>query len=385
MGVVGVIAEFNPFHSGHEFLLNQARLFAKNDPIVVIMSGNYVQRGDVALLDKWDRANAALHSGADLVFELPFSFAVQPADIFATGALKLLSALGVTDLFFGTEDDTQNFSYLGSKIAQLKETEVDFSDYTQTYATQYNQMVADAVGQEVNRPNMMLGVSYAVANTQLGYPVLLHPVKRIGQAHEIELVDDNLVMSATAIRNYILHNGATDRLHEWLPKVEVAAIDNMRVFPTWNVMFDYLEYKLESSSFDELGQIYQMNEGLEYKMQHEIIQNHDFTSFLKAIKSKRYTYARLRRTALYTLLNIKPTDIFKSQEMLPLFLLGYTKLGQKYLRQHKKDIKIPIYSKVDAKNGNGDGPLSLQVRVDRFYEQITKTNQNFGRKPIEVK
>lgn len=385
MGVVGVIAEFNPFHSGHEFLLNQARLFAKNDPIIVIMSGNYVQRGDVALLDKWDRAEAALNSGADLVFELPFSFSVQPADIFATGALKLLSSLGVTDLFFGTEDDTQNFGYLGAKIAELKETQVDFQDYTQTYATQYNQMVVDEVGQEINRPNMMLGVSYAVANTQLGYPMLLHPIKRIGQAHEIEFVDNNLVMSATAIRNYILQNGATDKLNEWLPKVEVKAIDNMRVFPTWNVMFDYLEYKLESSSIEELGQIYQMNEGLEYKMQHEIIQNHNFTDFLKAIKSKRYTYARLRRTALYTLLNIKPAEIFKSQEMLPLFLLGYTKTGQKYLRKHKKDFTVPIYSKVDAKNGNGDGPLGLQVRVDRFYEQITKTNQNFGRKPIEVK
>ena len=87
MSVIGIVAEYNPFHSGHEFLMNQARLAAKNDPIIVVMSGNYVQRGQMAIMDKWQRAKAALASGADLVFELPFSFAVQPADIFANGSL----------------------------------------------------------------------------------------------------------------------------------------------------------------------------------------------------------------------------------------------------------------------------------------------------------
>ena len=100
MSVIGIGAEYNPFHSGHEFLMNQARLAAKNDPIIVVMSGNYVQRGQMAIMDKWQRAKAALASGADLVFELPFSFAVQPADIFANGSIKMLSDLGGSELFF---------------------------------------------------------------------------------------------------------------------------------------------------------------------------------------------------------------------------------------------------------------------------------------------
>lgn len=115
MSVIGIVAEYNPFHSGHEFLLNQARLVAENDPIIVVMSGNYVQRGQMAIMDKWQRAKAALNSGADLVFELPFSFAVQPADIFANGSIKMLSDLGVSELFFGVEDANLNFSYLGQK------------------------------------------------------------------------------------------------------------------------------------------------------------------------------------------------------------------------------------------------------------------------------
>lgn len=384
MSVVGVIAEFNPFHSGHEFLLNQARLVAKSDPIIVIMSGNYVQRGDVALLDKWERAKVALASGADLVFELPFNYAVQPADIFASGGIKLLASLGVTDLVFGAEDENLNFQELGDKIANITEHNIDFSDYTKTYATQYNQMVTDEVGYEVNQPNLMLAVAYAVANTKLGHPLQLHPIRRIGQAHEAELVDDELVMSSTSIRNFILHVGATERLNDWLPPVEVMAVNNAKSFPTWLMMFDYLRYRLDSSTPKELARIYQMSEGLQYKMKAEIIDHHDFTSFLRAIKSKRYTYSRLRRTCLYTLLNVAEEEMATAQSTPYLFLLGYTNLGSKYLKRQRKEFTLPIYSRVDAKLANG-GPMDLQVRVDRFYEQLTMSNQNFGRRPNEVK
>src|SRR5699024_7083331 len=93
MSVVGIITEFNPFHSGHEFLLNQARVVAGNDPIVVLMSGNYVQRGEMAIMSKWERAKVALQSGADLVFETPFSTVVEPADLFALGNIEQLVPL----------------------------------------------------------------------------------------------------------------------------------------------------------------------------------------------------------------------------------------------------------------------------------------------------
>lgn len=384
MSVVGIIAEYNPFHSGHEYLLNQARLLAQNDPIIVIMSGNYVQRGDISLLDKWQRAKSALASGADLVFELPFAYAVQPADIFAEGAMKLLQAAGVTDLVFGTEDENLNFNYLGDKIVEMQEHHVDFQDYTNTYATQYNQMVAREVGRELNQPNMLLGVSYAVSNAKLGYPMRLHPVKRIGQDHEVELVDDGVVMSATAIRNYILQNGATNRLAEWLPPVEVKELNDMLVFPTWNMMFDYLRYKLESTSAADLRQLYQMSEGLEHKMKNEITFQHNFTEFLKAIKSKRYTYARLRRTCLYAVLNIKEAEMTSAREQASLFLLGYSKIGKSYLKKYRKKFTKKVISKVDGKLAKSE-MLALQIRVDRFYEQLTQTNQNFGRKPVEVK
>ena len=345
MSVIGIVAEYNPFHSGHEFLMNQARLAAKNDPIIVVMSGNYVQRGQMAIMDKWQRAKAALASGADLVFELPFSFAVQPADIFANGSIKMLSGLGVSELFFGVEDANLNFSYLGQKINQIPKNRMDFRDYTQTYATQYNEMVAREVGHEVNQPNMMLAVAYAVASEQLKNP--LH----VGSGHDDSLLQDKIVSSATAIRNYCLHHpNDLSELKKYLPKGELVSLESQKVYPNWNLLFSFLKYRIESASLEELRSIYQMSEGLEYKMKEEIHTAEDFTSFLRQIKSKRYTYARLRRLCLYTLLNVTEKEIKDSYKDVSTLLLGYSGRGRNYLKKIRKDVQVPIISKVDKKN-----------------------------------
>ena len=376
MSVIGIVAEYNPFHSGHEFLLNQARLVAENDPIIVIMSGNYVQRGQMAIMDKWQRAKAALNSGADLVFELPFSFAVQPADIFANGSIKMLSDLGASELFFGVEDANLNFSYLGQKISQIPKSRLDFSDYTQTYATQYNEMIAREIGHEVNQPNMMLAVAYAVASEQLENPLHLHPVTRLGSGHDDPLLQDKIISSATAIRNYCLHHPDNlTELKKYLPKGELIALEKQKVYPNWNLLFKFLKYRIESASVENLRLIYQMSEGLEYKMKEEIHTAEDFTSFLRQIKSKRYTY---------TLLNITANEMQASYQDTSTLLLGYNNRGRNYLKKIRKDVELPIISKVDKRNAT-TGTLGLQVKVDRLFEQIMGKDQNFGRRPIEVK
>lgn len=386
MSAVGIIAEFNPFHSGHEFLLNQARLLAKNDPIIVLMSGNYVQRGQMAIMDKWDRAQAALNSGADLVFELPFSYAVQPADIFAEGGVSILAKLGVKDLVFGVEDANLNLDYIAKKIIQIPKNSLQFRDYTQTYATQYNEMVAREVGHEVNQPNLMLAISYAVANLKVNHPMDLHPIERIGSGHDSPLVRDKIVSSATGIRNFIIHHKAPDliELKNFLPKSELTHLMNQEVYPNWNILFKFLKYRIESAHLSELKDIYQMSEGLDYKFKEEIHEAQDFTAFLMRVKSKRYTYARLRRLALYTLLNIRQEDIIQSYGDVSTLLLGYSARGRNYLKENRKDFEIPIISKVDKRSAKS-GTLGLQVKTDRLYEEIIGQDQNFGRRPIEVK
>ncbi|MCT0164908.1 nucleotidyltransferase [Lactobacillus helveticus] len=383
MSVVGIIAEFNPFHSGHEFLLNQARLIAGNDPIVVVMSGNYVQRGEMAIMSKYQRAKVALQSGADLVFETPFSTAVEPADLFSLGNIEQLAKLGVTDLVFGVENANLNFAYLGSKIAEIPQNHMDFKDYSQTYSTQYNQMVAREVGHEVNQPNVILGLAYAVANHNLGSPLKLHPVNRIGAGHDDLLQRNGVVQSASAIRNLLLHGEDTSNLKYWVPKAEAIELSKQEIYPNWNLLYPFLKYRIESSSIDDLRQIYQMSEGLEYKMKQEIHLSRDFTEFLRRIKSKRYTYSRLRRLSLYTLLNVTQDDMIASFNEESLMLLGFSKTGRQYLKKNRKDFQTALISKVDKRSAKS-GSLALQVRTDRLFEQIMGVDQNFGQRPIEV-
>ena len=142
--------------------------------------------------------------------------------------------------------------------------------------------------------------------------------------------------------------------------------------------------RIESASLEELRSIYQMSEGLEYKMKEEIHNAEDFTSFLRQIKSKRYIYARLRRLCLYTLLNVTEKEMQASYQDVSTLLLGYNSRGRNYLKKIRKDVELPIISKVDKKNA-ASGTLGLQVRVDRLFEQIMGEDQNFGRRPIEVK
>ena len=127
-----------------------------------------------------------------------------------------------------------------------------------------------------------------------------------------------------------------------------------------------------------------MSEGLEYKFKEEIHEAQDFTAFLMRVKSKRYTYARLRRLALYTLLNITQEDIIKSYGDVSTLLLGYSLRGRTYLKENRKDFEIPIISKVDKRSAKS-GTLALQVKTDRLYEEVIGKDQNFGRRPIEVK
>lgn len=383
MSVVGVIAEFNPFHSGHEFLLNRGRLLAGKDPIVVLMSGNYVQRGEIAISAKWDRAQAALESGADLVFELPFAVALQSADRFALGAVKILQALGVQDLIFGAENANLDFSYLGQRIAELPPERMQFTDYSQTYSTQYNQMVAKQVGHEINQPNSILGLAYAVANAKLGQPLNLQAINRIGAEHDDLLRRDQIVQSATAIRSLLIADPNWQRLKAWIPKKELARLQQQQLFPSWQQLFPFLKYRLESASISELQQIYQMSEGLEYKMKEEIHQAASFADFLRHVKSKRYTYSRLRRLSLFSLLNVTQQDIEPCGQDQSLLLLGYSKVGRHYLHQIKKQTPVKIISRLDRQNALLPN-MALQLRVDRLFEQLMGPDQNFGQKPREV-
>lgn len=378
----GIIVEYNPFHNGHAYHVQQARQLTQADAVVAVMSGNFVQRGAPAILDKWQRTTQALANGVDLVVELPPTQAVQPADRFATAGIQTLAALGCQNVVFGTENPEIDYQQIGQQLAQLPVQHQDFKDYQQTYATQLNQFYQQQLGLSLDQPNQLLGLSYAQANAQLAHPMTLVPLKRQGaQYHDAQLTA-NAIGSATAIRHAL-----TQIPPDWaairrvVPDTTLQALQQGPLV-SWQALFPYLKYSILQSELRDLQAIYQMSEGLEYRMKQQIQAATTFTDFLKALKTKRYTYSRLQRLCLYTALNLKTATLQAQQPYL--HILGFTATGQQYLHQVKRQVSWPLITKINRKLGQEAGLMGPDVRMDLLYQNLTGKNQVYGRYPIRL-
>ena len=374
MQAVGMIAEFNPFHAGHAYALAQARKLTQADVVVVVMSGNYVQRGEPAIFDKWVRARAALDHGADIVIELPVTGAVQAADQFAEAGV---AALRVTALAFGTEHPELAYLDLARQLEKAPLTDPGFSDYTQTYATQLNAAYAKAAGITQTDPNFMLGLSYAKAVLALQVPMQLYPFGRQGVAHDALQLTANLA-SASAIRQRLRRG---ESLAKIVPADLIPVYSKQQQYG-WSQYFPWLKYRLQTADLAQLRQVATMAEGLEYRFTQQIDDAIDMTSFLKRVKSKRYTYARLRRLALAITLNMTIAAVEKARHLPQLHVLGFTPAGQQYLRQVKHQVGWPLLTRVSADMLAPNGILAMTHRADRLITTISGVEQNYGRRPL---
>lgn len=370
----GVIAEYNPFHNGHAYQLQQARLESQADVIVVVMSGNYVQRGEPAIIDKWYRAQQALLHGADLVVELPPTQAVQPANLFAKYAIQILKQLGVTSLSFGTE--VPQFAY--QQVAQQLVTKLaqpDFQvDYHQTYATQWHHLLYQVTGDDSIQPNQLLALSYALANEQLQAHLKFCPIQRVGVGHDHREVMANYA-SASQLREWLLHDHV-EQVATFIPK-QSSTLPNL---VTWDHYYPFLNYRLITSSPAELKAIYQMSEGLEYRLVQPQAAN--FQGWLQAIKTKRYTYARLRRLALYTTLSWPDAHL---RDLTPyLRILGHTQRGRSFLKQQRDQFTWQRFDRISATLAQ-EPWLQLDLKADRMYGWISGTEQTFHHHALLVK
>ncbi|WP_056989210.1 nucleotidyltransferase [Lacticaseibacillus camelliae] len=377
MQAVGMIAEFNPLHNGHVYAMRQARQLSKADVVVVLMAGNYVQRGEPAVVDKWARAKAALASGADLVVELPTTDAVQAADGFATGALTLLGALQVSTLAFGTEAPDLDYAALAARVAAAPPKSSLFQDHTQTYATQLNQYYQQTAGVSLDAPNLLLGLSYAQANRQLSEPLRLLPFARQGAAHDAAGVSAGGA-SASAIRSALAQGQDVTAV---VPAAMQAGLIAAR-HQSWADLFPLLRYRLQTADLAALRGIYTMSEGLEFRLTEQLAAAPDFHAFLHQIKSKRYTYARMRRLCLYVVLNLTAEAMADARQHRFLHVLGFTAAGRKYLHQVKKTLPLPLITKVSAAMLAPGGIMQWQHRCDQLIETVTQTAQNYGRVPV---
>lgn len=384
MKVCGVIVEYNPFHNGHLYHVQQAREKTGADVVIAVMSGNFLQRGEPAILDKWQRANQALQNGIDLVVELPLEWSLQPADFFAQGAIAILQALRCDFLCFGTDAaDTFDYQAFGEFVAEnqslIDEEFKKNMDPNKTYPQKMTETLQKLyLGLEIseNQPNHVLALSYAQMNAKYPQPMKLFPVARKGAGyHSTEL--SQTIASATAIRKAVQQGS---EIANFVPSQTAA--DLTKDIITWNDYWPLLRYRVLSSSHQELKNIYQMVDGLEYRIKSLIHDAEDFDDFLIKLKTKRYTRTRLQRLLCYVLLNIRQ-DMMEEQWQKPyLHVLGFTEAGQQFLAA-RKDLEWPLFTKIGKKEGTY---AAVTLRGDQVYQlgKASINEQNFGRQPLRI-
>lgn len=385
MNTCGIIAEYNPFHNGHRYQLQEAREQTQADVMVVVMSGNFLQRGEPAIIDKWRRAEEALSQGADLVVELPVQWSLQSADYFAKGGVELLHALHCNSLSFGT-DHSADFDYSSfgcfttTHQKEIDEAYQKYDDPTLTYAQKMAAVLANddpAFARLKEQPNHVLGLTYAKENARFEQAMDIYPVERKKvNHHSAELAGK--IASATAIRQAVLEKNSVKNV---VPVKTAKDLTDYQV--SWENYWPFLRYKILASSLAELREIYQMVEGLEYRLKSKIRQASNFEEYVQLVKSKRYTRARIQRLFCYCLLNLKDTDVKKAWRNNYLHILGFTQKGQQYLQQEKKTISWPIISKVGQTE---EEKMALGIQSDNIYQMVNAKikEQNFGQFPIRV-
>ncbi|MGT2682917.1 nucleotidyltransferase [Streptococcus porci] len=360
MTISGIIAEFNPFHNGHKYLLSQAEGLK-----IVAMSGNFVQRGEPAIIDKWTRTQMALESGADLVVELPFLVAVQSADYFAQGAVDILSRLGIDTLVFGSEEplEYQRFSDIyGEKAEQMMDFLESLPD-SMTYPQKTQKMWESFAGVRFTgeTPNHILGLAYAKACA--GKRLKLHPIQRQGASyHSTE--KDVVYASATSLR---LHREDKGFVEKYMPSGDLFQSSPQ---VDWANYFDLLRYQILTNP--DLTQIFQVNEELASRIRSAISQSKTVDELVEQVATKRYTKARVRRVLTYILVNVMEKPLPRA-----VHVLGFTEKGQKYLSTIKKTVDVVVRI--------GREPWDdITQQADAVYQlgHAGMTEQSFGRVPV---
>lgn len=404
MKITGVVAEYNPFHMGHEYQLKKARELSHCEAVAVVMSGNFVQRGEPAIIDKFKRAEAAIYGGADLVIELPMPFSCQNAEMFSHAAINELKKLQVTSLSFGCENDdtsilkkiaeTQLYNPMYNKM--IKEEMKKGISYPSALSNVLVCLLGESASDAIFSPNNVLAIEYIKSSMKQNLNWNFVPVKRMGKSHNDEDISGHFD-SATAIRKSIL-SGSNEFSNSLTPK-SIEMIDTFyeerNSYNTLNNYLDFLYYKIIDIGIEGLNDIYEVSEGLNNKIYANIFKHDNIDDFIMALKSKRYTYSKLRRTLLNILLDIKYKDI--NNFMLPdnqkyVKVLAFNDIGRHVIKTTQSNgiATINRYSDYNKNNIFADNEKRFVLTnksTDLFYLPFRKRaiNQEYTLNATYVK
>lgn len=374
--IAGIIVEYNPFHYGHLHHLTMTKTILKPDLIVAVMSGNYCQRGEFAIVDKFSRTQMALEAGIDIVIELPFALANQSADYFAYYTTTLLNKLKVSDLCFGSES---NDIELLNKIVEIQlQPEYDelvkhYLSLGLKYPDAMNKALSQLCNQDIITPNDLLGLSYLKAIKANNYPIKGHVIKRTNDFHSLDT--SNQIISATALRTLIKANKNYD---DYSPFAHIIKANEAM---TNEMMFEQLRYKIMTTSASDLACIHLVEEGFENVLKKHILSASHYYDYLDLLSSKRYTKTRIQRLLMNVLVNYTKQDNEHTKSINYARVLGMSKKGQQHLKQLNDPTIITNYSAIK------DPLLDIELKASQVYESF-KVNPNFKKEyqtPVIIK
>lgn len=372
METIGIIAEYNPFHNGHLYHLNTIKEKYPDATIVLVMNGNFTERGDVSLINKWKKTKIALDLGIDLVVELPYPFATQSADFFSYGSVTLLEKLKVDKLVFGSESNNIEDLKLIAKT-QIENDEFEklvkiYSKMGKNYPTALSCALEDLTGKKIETPNDLLGISYIKTILENNYKIKPETIKRTNDYHSTEL--DNSISSATSIREALKNN---QDISNQVPKETANELNNLHFIDDY---FNILKYKIITEK--DLSIYQTVDEGIDNLLKKEITNCNSYDELIKKIKSKRYTYNKISRMLIHILCNFtkEKRELFNDTKYIRI--LGLNKKGRDYLNTVKKDTDIPIISKITREK---DEMLEFEIETTKIYDIIH--NENLVKREFE--
>lgn len=369
--VLGIIAEYNPFHNGHMYHLQKAKEQSGAQYCICVMSGNFVQRGNTSIVNKWKKAEMALLNGVDLVIELPTIYSVASAEGFSLGAIKLLNNLKIVDaISFGTE--TSDFAALNNISSIVNEEPMKYKSILNSELkkglsfpkARENALMLYLNDNKrydniLNTPNNILAIEYLKALKKIKSIIQPIPIKREKVYYNDNVIVDEFA-SATAIRK-LLKNEEFSEIRKVVPKSTYQILE--KETELGNVVLDLSRYEkeiiynLRRMTVSEIAELPDVNEGLEHSLKNAANYSNDITNLINIVKTKRYTVTRIQRILICVLLGITKRDVGMAKKTEPYIrVLGFNEKGKELIsrinKQNPKATVITSVKKFQDKNNN---------------------------------
>ena len=345
MKTIGIICEYNPFHNGHAHQLHTLTQLHPDALRICIMSGSFVQRGEPAIFSKFDRARWAILGGADIVIELPTLYSTGSAQLFGTGAIRMVKALAIDALSFGSETADLDALIDIAKRTDCESTQEQLRTYIKE-GMSYGAAFRKALDTEIlNTPNALLGLEYIRAGLAYNAKLEYIPILRTSNHHEETLTDE--LPSGTALRQLITSTGnLSSQLQATIPPSiasDMTQVTENGNYVNYNRYYDMVHSLSRRTTPKELEKLGDFSEGIEH-LWSKAAQQTSWTTATEEIKSKRYTYARLQRMGAYLTLGITKDVLQNVMEEGPQYarLLAFNDRGRQWLRN---EYEIPLIQK----------------------------------------